>query len=180
MKMASNKLQFYQAMYDINEGEKSYETICKENNYDNNDSYEFRLVLNTYTYLKKREHSGTLYKNEPALKTDKFSLREFIKQKIWWYTGPDAYFELKDKISDSNKHNISYIDIENTYKNNEYIIKNYERQIKEYEAESVELQLQIENLENEKERCQKIAAFKINCLCLLLVILSFIQVNYLS
>ena len=97
--MVTDQLQFYKAMNDINNGIKSHETISKDHNFTSVDSYEFILVVNAHKYLKKRESSGSLYKNEPSLKTDKFTLQEFINQKIWWHSGPDKYFEMEEEIS---------------------------------------------------------------------------------
>lgn len=96
--MDTSKLNFYYVMGAINDGLKSVDEICEEYNYPATGSDEFNLLLSTFNILKKKEAAGDLIRYEPSLNTETFTLAHYIKQKIWWHSGPDALFALEAEV----------------------------------------------------------------------------------
>ena len=85
-------LAFYKIMLELHEGRTDIDGLCLENNYKNDD---FVFIQKTYERLIYLEDNGSLPSIIPSSKP--LSLSEYIKQKIWFLSGPDAYFvALKD------------------------------------------------------------------------------------
>jgi hypothetical protein len=82
----------------IHEGKQQVVDICTDQNYPGPGSDEFSLLLTTYNLLKKKELEGGLPKYEPAFTGDEFTLSHYIKQKIWWHSGPDKIFYQEEEI----------------------------------------------------------------------------------
>ena len=83
---------FYKIMLELHEGRTDIDGLCLENNYNNDD---FVFIQKTYERLIFLEDNGSLPSIIPSSKP--LSLSEYIKQKIWFLAGPDAYFAaLKD------------------------------------------------------------------------------------
>jgi hypothetical protein len=85
-------LAFYKIMLELHEGRTDIDVLCLENNYKNDD---FIFIQKTYERLIFLEDNGSLPSIVPSSKL--LSLSEYIKQKIWFLSGPDAYYAaLKD------------------------------------------------------------------------------------
>jgi hypothetical protein len=85
-------------MDEINDNLKPAKEICEEYNYPGPDSEEFNLLMATYNNLKKQELDGVLPRYEPSLTADVFTLGNYIKQKIWWHSGPDRLYCLTEEV----------------------------------------------------------------------------------
>lgn len=87
-------------MLAINRGEMAIEEICNLNQYPGPGSDDYNLLYNTYTILKKKEAAGTLVREEPSIKTagGSFTLDDYIRQKIWWYSGPEKYYIMEEDL----------------------------------------------------------------------------------
>lgn len=96
--MNTSKLNFYYVMDEINDNLKSATEICEEYNYPGPGSEEFDLLMATYNNLKKKEQDGVLPRYEPSLTTDVFTLGNYIKQKVWWHSGPDRLYCLNEEV----------------------------------------------------------------------------------
>jgi hypothetical protein len=85
-------LAFYQIMLELHEGRNEINALCEKHNYNNDD---FIFIQKTYERLIFLEDNGSLPSIVPSSKP--LSLSEYIKQKIWFLSGPDTYYAvLKD------------------------------------------------------------------------------------
>jgi len=83
---------FYKIMLELHEGRTDIDGLCLENNYKTDD---FVYLQKTYERLVFLEDNGKLPSIIPSSKP--LSLSDYIKQKIWFLSGPDSYFTaLKD------------------------------------------------------------------------------------
>jgi len=80
-------LAFYKIMLELHEGRTDIDGLCLENNYNNDD---FVFIQKTYERLIFLEDNGCLPSIIPSSKP--LMLTEYIKQKIWFLAGPDAYY----------------------------------------------------------------------------------------
>jgi len=98
--MDNSELNFYTVMLDINKGGKSIDDICELHQFPGAGTDDYILLNNTYTVLKKKEAAGTLSKEEPSLKTSdgSFDLNDYLRQKIWWYSGPEKYYMMEEDL----------------------------------------------------------------------------------
>lgn len=87
-------------MLDLNKGEHPIDYICALHQFPGPGTDDYILLNNTYTVLKKKEAAGTLLKEEPSLKTSdgSFDLNDYIRQKIWWYSGPEKYYMMEEDL----------------------------------------------------------------------------------
>ena len=97
--MNTSQLNFYNVMYAIDTSKTPFDKICEEYNFPPPHSDEFSLVLQTYNMLIKRSVEGRLVKHEPALFTENFTVTDYIKQKVWWHSGPDNYYSLAAEVT---------------------------------------------------------------------------------
>jgi hypothetical protein len=98
--MDTSDLNFYTVMLAINKGETPVDDICSLHQYPGPGTDDYMLLYNTYVILKKKETAGTLVREEPSIKNSdaSFTLDDYIKQKIWWYSGPDKYYMMEDDL----------------------------------------------------------------------------------
>jgi len=85
-------------MYELHEGKQPIIDICADYDYPGPGSNEFSLLLTSYNVLKKKESEGKLPRYEPSCSGDEFTLSHYIKQKIWWNSGPDKLFNQEEEI----------------------------------------------------------------------------------
>jgi hypothetical protein len=87
-------------MLDIHKGEMSVEDICSLHQYPGPGTDDYNLLFNIYTILKKKEAAGTLLKEEPSIKSSdgSFNLDNYLRQKVWWHSGPDRYYMMEDDL----------------------------------------------------------------------------------
>lgn len=113
-------LAFYKIMLELHEGRNDIDGLCIENNYKNED---FVFIQKTYERLVFLEDNGSLPSIIPSSKP--LSLSEYIKQKIWFLSGPDAYFAaLKDvenlkELNKGNEVNVKLLTLDITNMNKE-------------------------------------------------------------
>ena len=113
-------LAFYKIMLELHEGRNDIDGLCIENNYKNED---FVFIQKMYERLVYLEDNGSLPSIIPSSKP--LSLSEYIKQKIWFLSGPDAYFAaLKDvenlkELNKGNEVNVKLLTLDITNMNKE-------------------------------------------------------------
>jgi len=92
-------------MLDINKGDKAIDDICELHQFPGAGTDDYNLLTNTYTVLKKKEAAGTLSKEEPSLKTTdgSFDLNDYLRQKIWWHSGPEKYYMMEEDLKYMSK-----------------------------------------------------------------------------
>ena len=104
---------FYQIMLELHEGRTDIDDLCLENNYKNDD---FIFIQKTYEHLIFLEDNGKLPSIVPSNKP--ISLTDYIKQKIWFLSGPDAYFAALDDVENltavnsQNKVDIKFLTLD--------------------------------------------------------------------
>lgn len=139
-------LAFYKIMLELHEGRNDIDGLCIENNYKNED---FVFIQKTYERLVFLEDNGSLPSIIPSSKP--LSLSEYIKQKIWFLSGPDAYFAaLKDvenlkELNKGNEVNVKLLtlDINNMNKELSSIQNRYIKDISEMDKRLAETKVNL-------------------------------------
>lgn len=139
-------LAFYKIMLELHEGRTDIDGLCLENNYKNDD---FVFIQKTYERLVYLEDNGSLPSIIPSSKP--LSLSEYIKQKIWFLSGPDAYFAaLKDvenlkELNKGNEVNVKLLtlDINNMNKELSSIQNRYIKDISEMDKRLAETKVNL-------------------------------------
>lgn len=139
-------LAFYKIMLELHEGRNDIDGLCIENNYKNED---FVFIQKTYERLVYLEDNGSLPSIIPSSKP--LSLSEYIKQKIWFLSGPDAYFAaLKDvenlkELNKGNEVNVKLLtlDINNMNKELSSIQNRYIKDISEMDKRLAETKVNL-------------------------------------
>lgn len=139
-------LAFYKIMLELHEGRTDIDDLCRENNYKNED---FVFIQKTYERLVYLEDNGSLPSIIPSSKP--LSLSEYIKQKIWFLSGPDAYFaalKVVDNIKSLNKENevnirLLTLDINNMNKELSSIQNRYIKDISEMDKRLAETKVNL-------------------------------------
>ena len=133
-------------MLELHEGRNDIDGLCIENNYKNED---FVFIQKTYERLVFLEDNGSLPSIIPSSKP--LSLSEYIKQKIWFLSGPDAYFAaLKDvenlkELNKGNEVNVKLLtlDINNMNKELSSIQNRYIKDISEMDKRLAETKVNL-------------------------------------
>jgi hypothetical protein len=98
--MDTSDLNFYTVMLAINKGEMPVDDICNLHQYPGPGTDDYILLHNTYVILKKKEAAGKLIREEPSIKNPdgSFTLDDYIRQKVWWYSGPEKYYMMEEDL----------------------------------------------------------------------------------
>jgi hypothetical protein len=80
---------FYKIMLELHKGGTDIDGLCETNGIKSDD---FIYMQKTYDQLVLLEENGRLPSIIPSAKA--LSLTDYIKQKIWFLSGPDAYYGL--------------------------------------------------------------------------------------